>query len=756
MRRETGTFPEKREILCKVGGWSRTLGAFLLFCCLLLPAGAAELVFSPVSEGWSRTDTLSVGERQGGLVLTGSGHDAKIYRSVKLEPGRTYRLLAEGHGDLTFKLTTGWGKPYLLAQQLGRNETKFSARIEIPEESPGDYLLIVQIEAKGGKGELRSLRLSPLPDNPRRVRLKRDRLLAERPRPERVRGFACDHLPGAEVIRELAERGVTLLRFRFNEDTRDFGPLRDAIGFARKNGIAPTVEFQPDDWKSASSRLDELWRNALRELGPAADQVHAWGLAVGKKVPEWRDEAEKLLAQFRRIKPEAWVIYQPGPGGRSSAFDRLNPLADYRVIYSGNVVTAGEVAPIVAFLKRCPVPFLATTEKVEPELITLFEKQFWPWSVDTENGASAFAAAETLRRPLIKGAGFDARFESLKREFLAARKPGTLNFGIITDTHYQRSDNPRFYGNSSLRSMRNFARMGRELKLDFLAHCGDMVDGNSPKALNTKQIIESVAALLSGGPPVLVAIGNHDDGTYYCRTNSPGGAEAVTNAEWHTLVTRQALEQAVGDPDNPAGNYCYQDFPDAKVRVIVLAVSDNPLTKKKNGHLKYYSIGTFVFTDAQLNWMAKRALDFKDRADRSEWSVLVISHVPPGRQVTNGQVMADLLEAFRQGKPFESTPTSGDFGQHVTCDFSAQGPMRVLAALHGHYHRDGIDYSLGYPRIGFLNGLCYRNGPDRPPREYDGPDEESWTILSLDPAAGTITGWRFGAGNDFSYPLEKR
>lgn len=567
--------------------------------------------------------------------------------------------------------------------------------------------------------------------------------------PEVGRGMVIDGNLAADTAKDLRQRGLTVVVFEIG-DTNDktLNDLRRNVETAQKSELQSVVLLEP-----AANEVDiqDQWRKLLKTLAPCGQAIRGCGLAAGPNAAGYENKVREFLAEFRRDYPETWLIFAPAD------FRNLAPLPDERVTYLATFDAQSPTAPVLEFLKQSKAPLLAAVKITDPaalmERIHEFDAKNWSWYTVPANRTRA-EELELLRRPFQKGASFDERYRGLAEEFAKVRQPGSLNFAFITDTHYQLRDFGRNgYGGSSVESMTNMARMAKQLKLDFVANAGDMVDGNSPRELNLKEISASMQALQSSGLPVLVAIGNHDDGTYYCRKNARDGAEAITNKEWRDRVVAPILDRAVADGANAAGNYYYYDFPDRKIRVIVLASSDNPLIKNEKGELKYFSINTFIYTQKQLSWLADKALNFEEKPDASKWSVLLISHAPPEEGI-NGKVAVEIIKAFQRGIPCRPEPTTaGDFPQDISHDFSRQGPMRVLALLHGHYHVQYSGNKNGYLQIGFLPGLNYRNSPNHPPRGLDTPDMECWTVISVDPAKNLITGLRFGAGNDFCYPL---
>lgn len=352
--------------------------------------------------------------------------------------------------------------------------------------------------------------------------------------------------------------------------------------------------------------------------------------------------------------------------------------------------------------------------------------------------------------------------------------PDDLLFGFITDTHFEEKADPRDYGANALTHLRNFAEAGRMCGAKFLVHAGDLTNGNRPKEQTRREIMLSAGALRESGLPVLFAIGNHDDNTYFCRDTPGGGDNALSGAEWQELVQPAGLP--AGTTAAPGvGNCHYRDFPEHRVRLLVLNTIDLPLEHRPDGNLKYYMINDHGFSKAQLEFVAHRALDLSRLPDSERWGVLVVSHMSLGF-LSNGAAMEKILRAFRTGGrcrtskedvitgPFEfnrhpcfpSPADPADLVHEVEADFTAQGPREVIAHLYGHEHIDEVRTGRGFPEVSLLSSLCYQNCPEAPERRFGTSSEEAWNMVALDRNTHRLKFFRFGAGTDFTLVGNRR
>ena len=95
------------------------------------------------------------------------------------------------------------------------------------------------------------------------------------------------------------------------------------------------------------------------------------------------------------------------------------------------------------------------------------------------------------------------------------------------------------------------------------------------------------------------------------------------------------------------------DFPESKIRVITLAMCENPMTIGKNGRFEVDSCGLLGVSARQLDWLTHQALNFSDKPDAQEWAVMFISHTEIVKNMPNGPLVMGVLDAFINGKKFE-------------------------------------------------------------------------------------------------------
>jgi hypothetical protein len=329
-------------------------------------------------------------------------------------------------------------------------------------------------------------------------------------------------------------------------------------------------------------------------------------------------------------------------------------------------------------------------------------------------------------------------------EIAPVQNDDTLNFVFITDPHHRT-------GGNMLRAARTIQEAASRLKLDFVL-CGGDISINDTKCEVLAAQEEMIRELSTPGTPLLTVKGNHDDNSIYDYEQHSGGAEHVVYPEeWRSIALDPISDIASFDKDHPSSLYYYMDFPRKKTRVIVLDCTDHPYVRKENGELKYLGQWHYVFSPAQLAWLAGVALDL---ADRPDWRVLISSHVPilqdgvrgTDHAVRNDHALWGIIKAFREGGTFASEGGEGAFAYRVQAEFASQGPRTVIACLFGHVHVDQVLYKDGIPMISTLNACTNRDFPECPARRKGTLSETAFDIITVDFNISQLKAYRIGAG----------
>ena len=284
----------------------------------------------------------------------------------------------------------------------------------------------------------------------------------------------------------------------------------------------------------------------------------------------------------------------------------------------------------------------------------------------------------------------------------------TLTFIAASDFHYTASD---------AQQKESMTHMGQAMELlrkmihvDFTVSLGDMVWDSSETADEGMSAMRFVSERLYGGyvgASHLRARGNHDD--LYKSGNLLTDNQIFANiGAWN--------KGSVYDPDNRLAGYCYLDFEDVKLRVILLNSAEVGRDSAK-------------YSEGQITWLSG-VLDLSSKG--SDWCSIILSHHP--------------LDWGRS-----------DGGNPITAVNNASG---LIASFHGHIHSflTGTVTGTELPRICIPNACVGREnqyttaygvdwGESTTYSKTAGTAEDtSFCVITIDLAEKKIYADHYGAG----------
>lgn len=320
-------------------------------------------------------------------------------------------------------------------------------------------------------------------------------------------------------------------------------------------------------------------------------------------------------------------------------------------------------------------------------------------------------------------------------------------FAALSDCHYgQNEDTQDSITNTAIA----LCEIKKNISLDAIALLGDFVRGDdtdTAEACNDMLVeVRKVFYDATKDVPSIWAVGNHDNAHYY--TSSDTTDRTSGDAIYSYLGSNN--RNTVVDGNNRQRVYGYRDFETQKIRAIYFNtadVSDNTSTS------------SCEVSDAQLSWLATKALDFSDKDDVTEWGVIFFSHHPLEWSSRNTEKIIAVLNDYING--------AGDFAEVTE-------RAELIAAFHGHTHNfiansisDGAIPSIGIPQVCYGRYNEYAEDVDKQAEfgEFlaDGvtpvyytkargsAQETSFNVIVVDRKTKKIFCTCYGAGRDREY-----
>lgn len=315
----------------------------------------------------------------------------------------------------------------------------------------------------------------------------------------------------------------------------------------------------------------------------------------------------------------------------------------------------------------------------------------------------------------------------------------SFSFAFITDTHweYNRKRSPRL-----------LEIIDGKVNLSGILHGGDLIDKATSSDLGVQELRDYVDAFNTPQlrDKLLYAIGNHE--AIVARENTSD--QYLNHKQLYSLMFRHNKNMKLGNRPFNSGIhsgalYGYIDDDYNKVRYISLngydATSDDS-----------FNIGGF--SNTQLDWFGKVALNFTNKEVPTDWSVVVVTHYshitnPTGAEdltpYKNIDVIYGLLSAFKTGTSYNLNRTDTVYPVDLAVTFNTQ-MNNFICVLGGHTHTDSMFTSNGIQGI-----VTQEDG------EYSGTEgtvtEQAFDVITVDKLNRTVKLTRIGNGSDrqFTY-----
>lgn len=473
---------------------------------------------------------------------------------------------------------------------------------------------------------------------------------------------------------------------------------RNFIIRVEENAFTASVPLESDDWETLLVALDKV--NHLSELTEA-------------QLKEYLEKSKEEWAAF--VEANKDVITAIDPGG----------------------VLLDEIIK-----SRKPLD--------SPAYATLGER------LDHEFNELPFT--EIIKNTIIRD-----EFKPPLQELKASIPQDKFNMAFFTDAHYEKITKAYPYGYLSLDHLNNVLDV--QDKVDVLVAGGDNTNSYSLNIDAIKHEINQFSDrfMLTGTKADrFMLLGNHDDGSLRsvaARLNRPIMRSEIADGDFFKKAYRTG-NKMFGEIRNGNSLYFYKDYPNKKIRLIGVNTMDiDDTLTKEDGSIRYNRQHDFAVRQDQLKWLAEVALANVPE----DYHTMVVTHahatiesVGSGANLEthhNFDLMMNLLEAFKQGNNVTLVSTEPDFEVNITASFSANGPRTLIGYFNGHVHdeRIGVYTQFGstYTCCCLLNAVTNRV-EDRP---LGTPEEDAWTIISVDTDARKVNLIGFGkaTNREFEY-----
>ena len=337
--------------------------------------------------------------------------------------------------------------------------------------------------------------------------------------------------------------------------------------------------------------------------------------------------------------------------------------------------------------------------------------------------------------------------------------PSDFSFLIGTDMHIVTSS---VEGSRPVLNVLN--RIQDRVHCDAIFNLGDTVMMGKASTKEAYYSLQEVVGKTADKEKAYFIVGNHD---YNHRSDvSDIGQEkswVLPYMDVYRILGKQHENDVVWGSKERM--YYYKDFVEQKIRVIFLNTLDRPeVWETVDGVQKEkYTWLMNVISATQTDWLVDVALNFTDKADKTEWAVIICSHVTPSATAEwndaplyNAEVLRQISEAFITGgvvtTSFTDTTFDGWSSYSRRIDFTSQGAMKLIGWFSGHSHIDTHSKVNGVNYVNTVCGYTYNVNDSQSMKDYTMTDgtytEFGLDVCSLDKSARKLTLHRFGVGAD--------
>lgn len=292
-------------------------------------------------------------------------------------------------------------------------------------------------------------------------------------------------------------------------------------------------------------------------------------------------------------------------------------------------------------------------------------------------------------------------------------------FPLVTDIHRYRANVQNFP-----QMINNIKYFTKNVKCDFIANLGDMIEGNKAKATSLEYAYDSTQDFANIGEDYIFALGNHDENTY----TDDDASNQFTLAECYSAFFT-ATKNVVPNFSEYGTDY-YFDLP-VGVRVIVLNACN------------VSSGTTYAYGNSTAQWLGSVLTN-------TTTPVLLLEHLSSvAEQVWNNNnpigsaSINSVIQSFidNGGKLIQM---SG----HSHADIAFIEPWLSIVQVCQKYEQADVSTTEYALISGYIDVI---NNPARTAQTYT---EDAWSCCVYKPSTNDIYIIRFGAGNDRYFHAE--
>ncbi|MCI2961009.1 BppU family phage baseplate upper protein [Pediococcus pentosaceus] len=377
---------------------------------------------------------------------------------------------------------------------------------------------------------------------------------------------------------------------------------------------------------------------------------------------------------------------------------------------------------------------------------------------DDLSGRIDAMGAVDVDESMVSGGFVKSYFEPEIKRVKAELLPDVFTFTQMNDTHWETITRNKPEAYRSLNHIKNalaFADVS-----DLIILNGDNNNSDTVSLDGVKKDVETLVDVFLDEPldyktDRFIGIGNHDDGS--TRRRFIANNLLAQDNYLHDAYFREAYrtgELLNGETRNKDSLYFYKDYPDKKIRFILIDTNDIPEgVNDANGSQKFDRWGTHTVRQEQLNWLANVALANVP----SDYHVVVMGHTPLNANYEGGwhdtidnddirgyhnlTLVADVLNAFRDGGKAEINSTDTNFPLNITADFTTQGPRNLVGYFCGHTHRDAV---TTYNKLSIIEVACSVFYDNVKSRFVETATEDGFDVIQIDTTNRNVNIHGFG------------